>query len=52
MAVPLIHGAEKVARGVVHGMTQVLPKGLRFRSAWINGDAGVVGYLDASPTRC
>ncbi|MDB5029035.1 MAG: polymerase sigma-70 factor [Candidatus Eremiobacteraeota bacterium] len=50
IAVPnLIHGAEKVARGLVHGLTHVLPKDLRFKTGWINGDAGVINYLDGKP---
>ena len=50
IAVPnLIRGAEKVARGLVHGITRVLPKDMRFKSAWINGDAGVISYLDGKP---
>ncbi|MGZ3497774.1 MAG: RNA polymerase sigma-70 factor [Vulcanimicrobiaceae bacterium] len=50
IAVPnLIHGAEKVARGLVRGIAHVLPKDLIFKSAWINGDAGVISYLHGKP---
>jgi RNA polymerase sigma-70 factor, ECF subfamily len=50
IAVPnVVRGAEKVARGLVHGITHVLPKDLVFKSAWINGDAGVISYLDGKP---
>jgi RNA polymerase sigma-70 factor (ECF subfamily) len=50
VAVPnMVRGAEKVARGLVRGITRVLPKELVFKLAWINGDAGVISYLHGKP---
>lgn len=50
IAVPnVVHGAIHVARGLVRGMVHVLPKELVFKTAWINGDAGVISYLNGKP---
>lgn len=50
IAVPnVVRGVGNVARGLVRGITRVLPKDLIFRLAWINGDAGVITYLEDKP---
>lgn len=50
VAVPnVIQGADKVARGLVHSITHVLPKELVFKLAWINGEAGAISYLNGKP---
>ncbi len=50
IAVPnIVRGAGNVSRGLMHGMTRVLPKELVFKLAWVNGDAGVISYLHGKP---
>jgi RNA polymerase sigma-70 factor, ECF subfamily len=50
IAVPnLIHGADNVARGILGGFRKLLPKTLVRRLARINGEPGVVSYLDGKP---
>lgn len=50
IAVPnIVRGADKVARGLIFGINNVLPKTLVFRLTWINGEAGVVTYLNGKP---
>lgn len=44
----VISGADKVARGLTAG-SRNLPAGLVMRPATINGDAGVVTYVDGRP---
>lgn len=44
----VIGGTEKVARGLMGG-SRALPAGLVMRAATINGEAGVVTYLDGRP---
>lgn len=45
----LIHGANNVARGAVGTFSKLLPKKLTQRVAQINGEPGVVSYLDGKP---
>ncbi len=48
-AVPnVVHGAGKVARGLMAG-TKALPKDLVLRAATINGDPGLISYVDGKP---
>jgi RNA polymerase sigma-70 factor, ECF subfamily len=50
LAVPNpIHGAENVARGILGAFRKLLPKTLVRRLARINGEPGVVSYLDGKP---
>jgi RNA polymerase sigma-70 factor (ECF subfamily) len=50
IAVPnLIHGADNVARGALGGLQKLLPKNLVHRLAQINGEPGIVSYLDGKP---
>jgi RNA polymerase sigma-70 factor (ECF subfamily) len=50
IAVPnLIHGADKVARGVLGGLKKLVPKNLVRRIMSVNGKPGVVGYLNGKP---
>jgi RNA polymerase sigma-70 factor, ECF subfamily len=42
----LIHGARNVARGALGALEKLLPKNLEYRVTDINGEAGVVSYLD------
>jgi len=50
VAVPnLIRGAENVARGILGGFKKLLPTTLVRRMARINGEPGVVSYLDGKP---
>ena len=45
----LIHGARNVARGAVGALNKLLPKNLENRVISINGEAGVVSYLNGKP---
>jgi RNA polymerase sigma-70 factor (ECF subfamily) len=50
LAVPNpIHGAENVARGILGAFRKLLPKTLVRHLARINGEPGVVSYLDGIP---
>jgi RNA polymerase sigma-70 factor (ECF subfamily) len=50
IAVPnLILGADNVARGIFGGLHKILPKNLVRRVMEINGEPGVVSYLDGKP---
>jgi RNA polymerase sigma-70 factor, ECF subfamily len=50
IAVPnLIHGADNVARGIIGGIMKLLPKNLTTRMAEVNGEPGMVTYLNAKP---
>jgi RNA polymerase sigma-70 factor, ECF subfamily len=50
LAVPNpIHGAENVARGILGAFRKLLPKTLVRHLARINGEPGVVSYLDGKP---
>ena len=44
----VIRGADKIARGIMGG-TRALPAALVIRKATINGEAGLVTYLDGKP---
>jgi RNA polymerase sigma-70 factor (ECF subfamily) len=49
-AVPnIVKGAEKVARGIVLGMGHFVPREVTYRPASINGEPGIVSYLDGEP---
>ena len=51
IAVPnLIRGVDKVARGALGGLQKLLPKDLVFRLAHVNGEPGMVGYLNGKPS--
>jgi RNA polymerase sigma-70 factor (ECF subfamily) len=45
----LIHGARNVARGALGTLEKLLPKNLEYRVAHVNGEAGVVSYLNGRP---
>jgi RNA polymerase sigma-70 factor (ECF subfamily) len=50
VAVPnIIRGVEKVARGLVYGVAHFLPQRMVYKTTWINGDVGVISYLDGKP---
>jgi RNA polymerase sigma-70 factor (ECF subfamily) len=50
IAVPnLVHGADKVARGVVGALRKLVPKEVVRRMTQINGAPGVVSYLNGKP---
>jgi RNA polymerase sigma-70 factor (ECF subfamily) len=50
IAVPKpIHGTDKVARGVLSGLRNRVPTDLVARIAQINGERGVVGYVNGKP---
>jgi len=50
IAVPnLIHGSDNVARGVLGGLTKLVPKNLVQRIVLVNGEPGVVSYLKGKP---
>jgi len=50
LAVPnLIHGIGKVARGAMGGLKKLLPKNLVHQLAQINGEPGIVSYLNGKP---
>jgi RNA polymerase sigma-70 factor, ECF subfamily len=44
-----IHGADNVARAMSSGLKKVVPKNLVRRTAQINGEPGVVSYLNGKP---
>jgi len=44
-----VHGADKVARGILGGMQRLVPKTLVRKLAQINGEPGLVNYLDGKP---
>ena len=49
-AVPnLVHGADRVARAILGGLARLVPANLSSRRARINGDPGVVSYLEGRP---
>jgi RNA polymerase sigma-70 factor (ECF subfamily) len=50
IAVPnRILGADKVARGIMNSMKNLVPKNMVRRLAQINGEAGFITYLDGKP---
>jgi RNA polymerase sigma-70 factor (ECF subfamily) len=50
IAVPnAVHGSENVARGILRGLERLVPKGLVRRLMLINGEPGLVNYLDGKP---
>jgi RNA polymerase sigma-70 factor (ECF subfamily) len=50
LAVPnLIHGVDKVARGVLSSLQRLVPRNLENRLSQINGEPGIVSYLDGRP---
>jgi RNA polymerase sigma-70 factor (ECF subfamily) len=49
-AVPnLVYGADKVARAILGGLAKLVPASVTRRMAHINGEPGVVSYLDGRP---
>jgi RNA polymerase sigma-70 factor (ECF subfamily) len=44
-----VHGADKVARGILGGLKRLVPRALVRRLAHINGEPGLVNYLDGKP---
>jgi RNA polymerase sigma-70 factor (ECF subfamily) len=49
-AVPnVVNGADKVSRGIVIGLDKLVPKNLVRRVAQINGEPGIVSYLNGRP---
>jgi RNA polymerase sigma-70 factor (ECF subfamily) len=44
-----IYGPENIARGVLEGLKRLVPKNLTRRFVDINGQPGIVSFLDASP---
>jgi RNA polymerase sigma-70 factor (ECF subfamily) len=44
-----IYGAENIARGILEGTRRLVPKNLVRRFAEINGQPGIVAFLDARP---
>ena len=50
VAVPSeVYGVDKVARGVLGGLKRLVPSGLIRKLAHINGEPGVINYLDGEP---
>ncbi|HYZ84151.1 MAG TPA: RNA polymerase sigma-70 factor, partial [Bryobacteraceae bacterium] len=50
IAVPKpVYGRDKVARGILHSMEKFLPRGLVQRVTLVNGQSGLVNYLDGNP---
>ena len=45
----VIEGSEKVARAMMHAMTNFLPPDLEFETTSINGEPGVISYLNGAP---
>lgn len=44
-----VHGAERVARGVIGGTQKFTPQGLVRQIVQVNGEPGIVGYLNGKP---
>jgi RNA polymerase sigma-70 factor (ECF subfamily) len=50
LAVPnLIFGADRVARGILGSLEKLVPRNLLTRTALINGQPGIVSYLNGKP---
>jgi RNA polymerase sigma-70 factor (ECF subfamily) len=50
LAVPnLVHGSDKVARGILGSLGRLVPKDLVRRLAQINGEPGIVAYRNGKP---
>jgi RNA polymerase sigma-70 factor (ECF subfamily) len=50
IAVPnLVHGSDAVARAILRGMSKLVPKNLVRQMAQINGNPGVITYLEGRP---
>ena len=50
LAVPnVIHGAANVARGIIRGLEKLVPRNLVTRISQINGQPGIVSYLNGKP---
>jgi RNA polymerase sigma-70 factor (ECF subfamily) len=50
IAVPnLLHGAERIARGIVRGLGKLVPRDRVQRVVQINGQSAIVSYLDGQP---
>lgn len=50
LAVPnRLQGSEKIARGVLGSLAKLVPQGLVQRIVQVNGEPGVVSYLDGRP---
>ena len=45
----LIRGAKNVARGALGTLQKLMPKNLVFRPAQVNGEPGIVSYLEGKP---
>ena len=45
----LIRGAKNVARGALGTLQKLMPKNLVFRLAQVNGEPGIVSYLEGKP---
>ncbi len=45
----IVNGSDKVGRAVILGMAHYLPRELVSKPTWINGDPGVVSYLNGTP---
>lgn len=44
-----VRGADNVARGVLGSLKRLVPSALVRRPAWINGEPGLINYLDGKP---
>ncbi|WP_168073833.1 sigma factor-like helix-turn-helix DNA-binding protein [Caulobacter sp. SSI4214] len=44
-----IHGPDRVARATLHGLKRLLSQGVEQRIVSINGEPGIVSYLDGRP---
>jgi RNA polymerase sigma-70 factor (ECF subfamily) len=44
-----VHGADKVARGILGGLKRLVPRTLVRKLAQINGEPGLVNYLNGKP---
>lgn len=49
-AIPnLIDGADRVARAIIGGLSKLVPRNMTSRKTQINGEPGIVSYLDGRP---
>ncbi len=50
VAVPnVISGVDRVGRGILGGLDKLVPRNLVRRMAQINGEPGIINYLDGRP---
>ena len=44
-----VHGSDKVSRGILGGLARLVPRSLVRKLVHINGEPGLINYLDGKP---